>query len=181
MAKLSHEAVKNQQYAGTHNWNILLESVPSALLGLAISTGVTSSTGKVNLLAETATVPASALTIGEAKMRGTIVKQVMQVEPEGTIDITFLENDKYDIRKFFHTWKELGMSQETSIQLPKSEILLPNGFVMFLEDGEGNNTTKYVLKQSIPSNVSTGELTGEGAIQRVTVTMNYTIFVETSV
>lgn len=180
MVRINHDAIKGREFALTHNWDLIVEALPSAVASLPEARNIIGSTGILNLHCETSALPASTLVMGEGKIRGMPFRQPMSLDPEGNISLSFFERKDHQIFAFFEAWKELGFNKLSGVQTAKGECVLAAGFKLKLRDGSASDPAayqgQYELLQVIPESVANPEVTGEGALWIVQVTINYTTY-----
>lgn len=177
MARVSFDSVKNQQYALTHNWELVVSRLPS-ILPATITDGMLGDTGILNINCETSGLPTSAMRMVEGKIRGIPIAQPIEADPVREIELTFIERDDMKITALFEAWKELGFNKITGLQENKSDSMLTGapGITLFTLNGQAERTYQYNLLNGFPMNVTPPEVGAEGDLFRLAVTLSFPTF-----
>lgn len=171
MAKISHDQVKNIEYAATHNWSLgfpIPAIIPAAIRGAIDPLG-----SFFNLHCETTEIPERTVKFAETMIRGLPYKQVVGTAGTTNLAMTFFENSKYSISRLFDAWSQLGVDVLTNKQTPRIVHNIPRGFFINGENGLGEIVHSVELFQVFPETVKLNDFEASGDFQKVNVNFSF--------
>jgi hypothetical protein len=167
--RISYKDIQFKEYANNFNWNLRIMKLPILPIEFELINK------EINLYCESSDVPSSTSTTTSLFNRGLYTNQVISSKPNGSINLTMFDNDKYQISKYFETWKDL-IRDENNLKYSKQDLMLDKGFNLILNNNLGVAKLKYFLYDTYPSQVIIPKVIQDGSIRKFNVTIIYSYF-----